>query len=155
MKKGLSVKSGFTLIELLIVIAIVSIITSIIIQSLSSSRTKAYDSKVKQQLVRFRSGAELYFNNQTPNAYSSAGTISDCAAVGSMFTDNTEADGSPGAYLVFSDIPGGVTVKCGANALTYAVQATLPGGGFYCVDSTGVNKQYSGAIGSPSTACPP
>ena len=52
--KGEINKGGFSLIELLISITIVGIIATVVLQSVSRSRERAYDSKIKQQLNSFR-----------------------------------------------------------------------------------------------------
>jgi len=144
-------KSGFTLIELLIVIAIIGVVSGIILSSLSNSRTKAYDSKVKQQLVGFRRAAEIYYTNQTPTNYGA--TVSDCAS--GMFADTSAANGNPNAYLQFTGINPAPTLVCGANLTQYAVKSSLIGGGGWCVDYQGVSKSIlSGQIAGSTVVCP-
>jgi type II secretion system protein G len=53
---------GFTLIELLIVIAIVGLLASITLVSLSSSREKAKNAQRKAQLKELTSALELYYS---------------------------------------------------------------------------------------------
>ena len=144
-------KKGFTLIELLVVIAIIGILSTIILNALGNSKTKAYDSQVKQQLSRFRSSAEIYSSNQTPNGYTPA--TSDCTA--GMFGDVTAGDGSPGIYLLPANLPG-VTPVCQATQFAYAVKIPLPSGNdYFCVDSRGASKVVAGAMPpTPVTVCP-
>jgi prepilin-type N-terminal cleavage/methylation domain-containing protein len=141
--------AGFTLIELLIVIAIIGILSSVILSSLSNSRIKANDSKIKQQLRNFRSAAEIYYNNQNPPGYGVAG---DCAT--GMYADMSPANGNPNAYTSFSGINPAVTVICGANQTVFAIKATLASSGYWCVDSGGKNEAVAGPIGGSVTACP-
>lgn len=58
---------GFTLIELLVVIAIIGILASIVLASLTSSRDRGADAKVKAELANARAQAQTYFD--THGAY--------------------------------------------------------------------------------------
>src|SRR3989344_1919454 len=127
-KKTCSAKSrltwrsrGFSLVELLIVITIVGILSTIILNSLSSSREKAYDSKIKQQLNSFRTAAEIYFANQIPNSYGPA-TLS-CNA--GMFNNFDPNNGSPGVYIAEGNLSVGTQIFCGSTDSSYAVKAVL------------------------------
>jgi prepilin-type N-terminal cleavage/methylation domain-containing protein len=70
---------GFTLIELLIVIAIIGILASVILASLSTARAKSRDAKRVAEVGQIQKALELYYydNNQTypsttPTGYSGA-----------------------------------------------------------------------------------
>ena len=52
---------GFTLIELLVVISVVSLLSSIVLSSLNSARSKARDTKRKQDLIQLRTALEAYY----------------------------------------------------------------------------------------------
>lgn len=154
-KKNLSktamYNGGFSLLELLIVITIIGVITSIVLSSVSQSRSRAYDSKVKQQLSSFRTAAEIYFNNQLPTSY---GPESASCANG-IFTNVQAANGSPGIYIAAGNLPPGTQVVCSASDTAYAVKATLYSGDeYWCVDSLGSSRSISGDIGNPETFCP-
>ena len=62
---------GFTLIELLVVIAIISLLSTSVMASLSSARSKARDSKRMQDMVQIRTALEMYYNdnNRYPLPY--------------------------------------------------------------------------------------
>ena len=55
-------KKGFTLIELLVVIAIIGILSSVVLASLTTARTKGQDAAVQSQMASMRSQAELYLS---------------------------------------------------------------------------------------------
>ena len=55
-------KKGFTLIELLVVIAIIGVLSSIVISSLNSARSKARDATRKSYAHQITLAIELYFN---------------------------------------------------------------------------------------------
>ena len=51
------------MIELLVVVAIISLLTSVVLSSLAGARMKANDAKISQDLRQFRIAAELYYND--------------------------------------------------------------------------------------------
>lgn len=53
-------QKGFTLIELLVVVSIVGVLASIVLSSLSETRNKARDARIKSNLVQVRNQAEIY-----------------------------------------------------------------------------------------------
>lgn len=60
-------KKGFTLIELLVVIAIIGILSSVVLASLNSARTKSRDAKRISDIKQLQLALELYFDSN--NAY--------------------------------------------------------------------------------------
>lgn len=152
MKKQSS--SGFTLIELLVVIAIIGILSSVVLASLSTARNKGNDTSVKSNLNAIRTQAELYYLTTGSNSYGSQAWVSGAATscVGGMFSDSvitkalTSADSANGT---------GNNVDCIAGDSYYVVAATMPSGGYWCVDHTGAGKSYSTALPTVSmSACP-
>jgi prepilin-type N-terminal cleavage/methylation domain-containing protein len=146
-------KKGFTLIELLIVITIIGVLSTVILTSVSNSRARAYDSKIKQQLTSFRTAAEMYFNNQIPNSYNTTGsTINICSA--GMFNDVSPTNGSPGSYIDPANLPSFTQVYCDATDSAYAVKATLYSGtDYWCVDNKGSSRSIHGTP-ADDTLCP-
>ncbi len=141
---------GFSLIELLIVITIVGVLTTIILSSVSSSRARAYDSKIKQQLTSFRTAADVYYTNQFPTGYGPA--VSVCTA--GIFNNMDPVNGAPGRLIDPASLPSFVQVFCGSSDSVFAVKVTLySGNDYWCIDSRGVSKLYTGTPTS-GTACP-
>lgn len=62
-KKKNKGKSGFTLIELLVVIAIIGILSSVVLVSLNSARTKARDTRRSADIRQVQTALELYYND--------------------------------------------------------------------------------------------
>ncbi len=125
---------GFTLIELLVVIAIIGILSSIVLVSLGSARSKGEDAKTASNLANMRAGAELWYSD-----HNTAYTGFCASATGSL------------AGLTGSD--------CNESATEWAAAATLKktatGGGavYHCVDSTGVSKETTTALAETATVC--
>ena len=63
-------KKGFTLIELLVVIAIIGILSSVVLASLNSARSKGADASIKGNISGIRATAELVYDSVSPNSYS-------------------------------------------------------------------------------------
>ncbi|TSC67031.1 MAG: general secretion pathway protein G, partial [Parcubacteria group bacterium Gr01-1014_72] len=53
---------GFTLIELLVVIAIIGILSSVVLASLNSTRTRARDARRVADIKQIQVALELYFD---------------------------------------------------------------------------------------------
>ena len=153
---------GFTLIELLVVIAIIGILAGVVLASLSASRGRATDSKIKSQLQSLRAQALLYsgtgtafapaqcsirVNSLFETANNGMGTI---LQNGFTLTDTTAIRCASGAGAPSAGTPWAVAAKTTSGA--------------WCVDSTGASrdKTASGvlytqdlttAIGASGTAC--
>ena len=78
---------GFTLIELLMVIAIIGLLSTIVLNSLSSARNRGSDAAVKSNLNSIRSAADLYYDNNN-NSYGTF-AIGNCVAGAGMFSNST------------------------------------------------------------------
>ncbi len=139
---------GFTLIELLVVIAIIGILAAIVLASLSTARTKAQAAKVTGQLDEMRNAAEIYYSAQGSYSNTVGTQVAglDCNVStnsGNLFLETSSGMNALVAGTIAVPGVGNANIDCGvsgANATAWSVASALPGGGFFCVDSTGVAR---------------
>ena len=143
---------GFTLIELLVVIAIIGLLSSVIIASLNSARSKGSDASIKSNLETIRTQAELVYDNSS-QSYASMCTDTTIAAALTSAASNT------GSTVVSNVATAGTatTVVChpAANGSAYAVEAPLKAtsGHYWCIDSTGASKDTTTVLAANATVC--
>ena len=123
-------KKGFTLIELLVVIAIIGVLSSVILASLSTAKSKGANAVVKSTLVQIRTQAELSSVNGSYAALCSE----------TIFARMVAAATSTG---------GGGNCYQSANAWSVVAALKTPenGNSAWCVGSSGVSKATT-SVGS-------
>ena len=156
--KAKSFSRGFTLIELLVVIAIIGILTSVVLASLNSARSKGGDASVKANLDGIRAQAELFYD--TPKSYNTSGSaVTTCPSVASATAgSNLFTDPNVSSAIVNAVSNGNGGKACGANSTgsAYAVEVELKStpGTYWCVASNGLaGTTTSATIASTAFAC--
>ncbi|MFH1473078.1 MAG: type II secretion system protein [bacterium] len=144
-------RRGFTLIELLVVIAIIGILSSVVLASLNTARSKGNDAKIKAQLSGLRVAAEIYYDDNGGN-YGVA--VDSC--ISGMFSN--VASGMQ-QYTLATNYPSPASngLSCHSNGTAYAVSAPLNAADpndNWCVDSVGKSKPIGTALANGVTACP-
>ncbi len=100
-------KKGFTLIELLVVIAIIGILSSVVLASLNSARTKGQIAAIKSNLKNMIPQVQLAY--ETPGNYSTA-----CTSVQPMI-DAIAASGGTAKCYSLDNTRWGVSAKLNSD----------------------------------------
>lgn len=136
-------QQGFTLIELLVVIAIIGILSSVVLASLTTARTRGTAASIQSELASARSQAELYYSTIGSNSYvqNRTGTAvpvntTPCNSTATGYATSV-IGGQNGLSTLLTDAAAkGATLTCTASSTAWSVEASYSGNR-YCVDSTG------------------
>ncbi len=130
---------GFTLIELLVVIAIIGILSSVVLASLNTARSKGSDATIKANLSGTRAQAELFYNvdGDTYANVCSNTTVSNVKSIYGMVL--AAATASNITAVARDTIGSGTNAVCIDTATGWAAQVPLKGTAntWFCVDSNG------------------
>jgi prepilin-type N-terminal cleavage/methylation domain-containing protein len=140
---------GFTLIELLVVIAIIGILSSVVLASLNTARSKGADAAIKENLNNIRAQAELVYDNDGnySNVCTNANVVKGVGAASSA---------GGGTWAAVANNTAGVTACLAASGTWVAFsQLKADNTKTWCVDSSGSSKQETVAASTLAiTACP-
>ena len=156
MKKSY-LQKGFTLIELLVVIAIIGILSSVVLASLNTARSKGSDTAIKSNLAGARPEAELFYDNG--GTYDGVCALTGTNIIGDSVTAARTAFGRTAATFADATASTYNTAQCHDAATTWVIWAPLkasvsgtPVG--WCVDNTGASRQVTTVLAGGATACP-
>ncbi|MBP6858340.1 MAG: prepilin-type N-terminal cleavage/methylation domain-containing protein [Candidatus Pacebacteria bacterium] len=132
---------GFTLIELLVVIAIIGILSSVVLVSLNSARTKGQAASAIGSMTSMRSAAELVVTpaGQYPADLCTVGLVTLVTAVENLTTATVNCDEDTAAWAAEVNM----STDLGGSGAT----------SFFCVDSSGFAGSQSATKGADTTAC--
>lgn len=162
---------GFTLIELLVVIAIIGILSSIVLSSLKTARSKGANSTIKSNLANGRAQAELFYANNSDSYVGGANVCSSVAAADGTKSiksfvqaahDNSSATAANIFFTAVSNQVDTTSSVChaAATASGSAYAASVPlkvaesGKNYWCIDSTGFSGGRALPLGANTVVCP-
>lgn len=121
--KFLQPHRGFTLIELLVVIAIIGMLSSVVLASLNSARTKSRDARRLADIKQIQTALELAFDSASPVEYPDA--LSSLVSGGYLSVVPT--DPSTGSAYLYDNLTsaGGACSVTGGSCVSYVVGATM------------------------------
>lgn len=145
------VMRGFTLIELLVVIAIIGILSSVVLASLNTARSKGTDAKIQSEIRSVAVNAEIFYDTYG-NTYGTTSASGTCTTASSLFQF-----GNPNIRQIITDLVSATSAgdpACYSSATAFAIShpLTSQSGVHFCADSTGRTGTSSAAV--TATNCP-
>ena len=141
-------QNGFTLIELLVVVAIIGILASIVLSSLSTARLKGADAKIKAELANARAQGQVYYEANNSTYYTDA-TENFCTSQEGAFNILSSLSTLTTGAIVVNGSQDETNVHCNVYNDGWMIQVPLKqpdqvasgsGVDYWCVDSGGASK---------------
>jgi prepilin-type N-terminal cleavage/methylation domain-containing protein len=151
-------KKGFTLIELLVVVAIIAILVSVVLISLSDARKRGNDAGVKSNLNTIRGVSELFYSNNG-NSFGSTLVLGECPAHDVSATNMIQKDKTIADAITEAKKNGNGVAHCYSSSAKWSVAVGLKYGAntSWCIDSGGASKELNfspdSAINSTTFSC--
>lgn len=119
-------QSGFTLIELLVVIFIIGILAGLLITNFVGVRSRAADTRLKNDLNQMKTALRLYYNDYQRYPSSSIGRMLGCGTAGTAICaeGGTFSAGNP-STVYMQELPEAFTYAVGASNESFTISTSL------------------------------
>lgn len=145
---------GFTIIEIIVVVAIISILTSVVLGSLNTARNKSQDVAVKSNLSSARAQAELYHDVNGSSFEGVCDSGAGVAGVKTIYPAVSAAVFAVGGASVGFGPANLSTGTCNDEDSGWAAEVALITGGFYCTDNLGnATTSVDALLGTGELVC--
>ena len=119
-------KNGFSLIELLVVISIIGTLAGLLITNLVGVRSRAADTKIKNNMRQLKTALRLYYNDyqQYPNA--SSGAMEGCGTDGdTACTQGGVFSAGAGPTIYMQELPESFTYSVTSDNESFVIMTSL------------------------------
>ncbi len=144
---ALSRAEGFTIIELIVVIAIIAVLAGIVLVNVTQYINKAKITAIKADFSTLPSAAATYFSTPGNNGYD--GLCDNDATFKTIETSINKINNNSNyqCHDIFN-----ASGSC-ATSSEWVAFAPLLGSTYWCVDATGVSKEFNGEFLPNSCDC--
>jgi len=122
-----NLRNGFTLVELLVVISIIGVLAGLLITNLVGVRSRAADTRIKNDLNQLKTALRLYYNDyqQYPDA-GGGSTIDGCGVDGDATCDAGDTfSAGAGPTIYMKALPALFSYAVGASNESFILSADL------------------------------